>query len=188
MAIELLFNEFPILQTQRLTLRQMSQDDLSEIFALYSDDLVTQFIDIESISTKDEAQELLDFFLTHYTNKNAVRWAITEQPSNELIGTIGFNGFDRQASFTEIGYDLMPQYWRNGIMSEAILAVLTYGFNTLNLHGIEANVTLGNQASEKLLEKLGFTREGVLRDRMYIRGAHHSLIYYSLLQSEYITN
>lgn len=188
MTIAIVFNEFPILTTQRLTLRQMQQSDLDAIFALYSTDDVTGFIDIESISTKDEAQELLDFFINFYNDKKLIRWAITLTGDDTLIGTIGFNYFDGDAQWSEIGYDLHPDHWRKGIMSEAVRAIMAYGFDTLQLHRIEANVTVGNDASTKLLDKLGFTYEGTLRDRMYIRGGWHSLMYYGMLQSEYTEN
>ena len=185
MAIDVLFQHFPILTTERLILREITLADVDAIYQLYSDDRVTQYLDIESATTQEEGIELTEFFIKHYEHKNSIRWAISLHDTPTLIGTIGFNYFDHTAKMTEIGYDLMPTYWRNGIMTEALHAVLDYGFHTLNLHRIEANVTVGNQASMQLLESLKFKEEGTLRDRMFIRGAYHSLTYYGLLQNEY---
>jgi ribosomal-protein-alanine N-acetyltransferase len=107
-----------------------------------------------------EAMDLVQFFIDRYHNQVSIRWAISlhNQPQL-LIGTCGFHPFDNDNSRVEIGYDLAVAYWRRGIMTEALHAMLHYGFATLNLHRIEAVTTPENYASRRLLEKLGFRLE-----------------------------
>jgi len=95
-----------------------------------------------------------------------IRWGIALKGHRNIIGTIGFNNFTKQHR-ANIGYDLQAQFWNNGYLTEALKAIIKYGFKELDVNRIEAEVMQGNIASEKLLAKLGFTNEGVLREWMY---------------------
>lgn len=186
MTIDVVFNVFPTLTTERLTLRKFTSDDVDATFKLYNNPAVTRFIDIDIFSKREEAEELVDFFIKRYEeDKFSIRWAITLREQQEVIGTCGFNYFDHESEWSEIGYDLSSAYWGKGIMTEALKAILNFGFVEAGLHRIEANVTVGNNASIRLLERLKFTREGVLRERLRVKDQHLGVIYYGLLRSEH---
>ena len=113
-----------------------------------------------------------------------IRWGICLEGSDRLIGTIGFNNFTKNHR-ANIGYDLLTEYWGKGIMSEALEAILEFGFNILEVNRIEAEVMTGNIASEKLLHKTGFTNEGVLRQWMHWNEQYYDMTMFSLLKREF---
>ncbi|MCV2504066.1 MAG: GNAT family N-acetyltransferase, partial [Neisseriaceae bacterium] len=102
--------------------------------------------------------------------KRAIRWGIVLKENNQVIGTCGYHNFQEEHSRAEIGYDLNPDYWQKGYMTEAITAIQKYGFKKLKLHRIEAFIFPDNLASRKLLEKVGLQSEGVLRDYFFEKG------------------
>ena len=117
--------------------------------------------------------------------KSGIRWAITLKPDGRMIGSCGFHLYDRRHRRVEIGYELHSDYWRRGIMSEAVGAVLKFCFDSLDLHRVEADVVEGNAASAALLQKQGFTLEGIWRDRVFKRNAFQSLWQFGILEREY---
>lgn len=131
----------------------------------------------------DQAQALIDFFITSYAEKRGIRWGIERKGTKGLIGTIGFNLWSPKHRRAEIGYELLPESWRNGYATEAISAVLQYGFQELKLNRIGAIVFTENEASNHLLLKLGFQQEGILRDYMVQNGRANDTYIYSLLSS-----
>lgn len=86
----------------------------------------------------------------------------------------------------DFSYDLSPKYWNKGIMTEALSAIMNFTFNSLNVNRIEATVSTENIASIRLLEKLDFIKEGILRERSYWRGSCHDMIMFSILKKEYL--
>jgi ribosomal-protein-alanine N-acetyltransferase len=104
---------------------------------------------------------------------------------DQLIGSCGFNAWNKRAFNGEIGYELLPEYWNNGYMTEAISAIVTYGFANLHLHRIEAWVVPGNVSSARVLQKTGFRSEGIMRDKGYWHGRFHDLQLFALLKTEF---
>ncbi|HAV76121.1 MAG TPA: N-acetyltransferase, partial [Anaerolineae bacterium] len=113
-------------------------------------------------------------------------WGVTQKDSGQIIGVCTLWNFDPSFHCAEIGYELNPLYQKQGIMSEAISAVLTFGFTTLGLHRIEANPSAENMASINLLRKFGFKQEGILRERIYFRGRLDDQMYFGLLRDEWL--
>lgn len=101
-----------------------------------------------------------------------------------MIGTVGFNAWSPKHKRAEIGYELHPEYWRKGYATEAVSEVISYGFKELDLTRIGAIVFIENKASNELLTKLGFQKEGVLRNYMYQNGVPYDTYVYSLLRTE----
>ncbi|WP_336771941.1 GNAT family N-acetyltransferase [Paenibacillus sp. MMO-58] len=172
---------FPILETDRLLLREITIEDKADIFACFSNKQVTRYYGQESFEHMDQAQALIVYFATGYAEKRGIRWGIELKETKKLIGTIGFNLWSPKHRRAEVGYELLPESWRNGYASEAISAVLRYGFQELKLNRIGAVVFTDNEASNQLLTKLGFQQEGVLRDYMVQYGKAHDTYIYSLL-------
>lgn len=174
---------FPILHTQRLDLIEIRQEHLGDIFKLFGDENVTRYYNLLPFQTEQDGQKLVDWFRTRFQEGQGIRWGIALKGSEHIIGTLGFNNFTRQHR-ANLGYDLQTAYWNNGYITEALRAVITYGFHTLEVNRIEAEVMQGNIASEKVLEKLGFRNEGLLCDWMLWNGRHYDMTMFSLLRRD----
>jgi [ribosomal protein S5]-alanine N-acetyltransferase len=150
------FTPFPILTTERLTLRQLVLDDEQEIFTLRSDNEINKFLDRKIAESPDDARRFINT-VNEYIDKNAsIYWAITFSDINELIGTICLFGFSDEHNKCEIGYELLTNFQGQGIMTEAVEKVIDYAFNTIKIQKIEAFFHRDNQRSIKLLEKFPF--------------------------------
>ncbi|MCU0498535.1 MAG: GNAT family N-acetyltransferase [Anaerolineae bacterium] len=186
MNLERCFTVFPSLETPRLVLRALRQEDRLAIFQLFSSPEVVQYYDLTQFEALDQADHLIAALIRRYEQRQAIRWAITLRGGGDrLIGTCGFNLFDTCGHFGEIGYDLHPTFWGQGLITEAIAGVLRFGFREVALNRIEANVLPGNRASVRVLTKLGFKFEGLLRQRGYWANAYHDLEWYGLLRQEW---
>jgi ribosomal-protein-alanine N-acetyltransferase len=177
-------NKFPDLTTERLDLVEIQQSHLKDLFLLFGDTKVTEFYNLLPLASEQEGQKLLDWFRSRFKDGLGIRWGIALKGKSDIIGTIGFNNYT-QKHRANIGYDLQSLYWGKGYMTEALKAVIDFGFNELDINRIEAEVMQGNIASEKLLEKLNFTKEGVLRHWMFWNEQHYDMTMYSLLKNEY---
>ncbi|MDQ0225931.1 GNAT family N-acetyltransferase [Metabacillus niabensis] len=173
---------FPRLETDRLILREMTKEDAEGIFACFSNEDVTRYYGQETLEKIEQAEKIVDFFSKSYSEKRGIRWGIERRGTKGIIGTIGFNAWLPKHKRAEIGYELHPDYWRNGYTLEAVLKVISYGFEKLDLTRIGAVVFIENKASNNLLEKVGFQKEGVLRDYMYQNGKAYDTFVYSLLR------
>ncbi|MBC7776709.1 MAG: GNAT family N-acetyltransferase [Phycisphaerae bacterium] len=165
------FTQFPTLQTSRLLLREMTLDDAPAIFKMRSDERVMHYIGKLPMQDIGEARELIETYQKAYQQNEAVNWAIClrEQPEWQ-IGTVGFWKMDKVNHRTEIGYTLQYDYWRQGIMSEAIMAAMEYCFKVMDFHSVEANTDPDNAGSGGVLEKLGFVQEAYFRENFYFEG------------------
>lgn len=180
------FNETPTLETERLTLRAISAADLDDWLAVWrSPGALDYLIDFEGAPQKAMGREIVEWTERIFAEGSGIRWALTLKPKDRMIGSCGFHLYDRRHQRVEIGYELHSQYWRQGLMTEAVNAVLGFCFEALAAHRVEADVVEGNAASAALLNKAGFTLEGVWRDRVYKRGAWQSLWQFGILKPEY---
>ena len=146
------FTPFPILTTERLTLRQLAINDAQQIFTLRSDSEINKYLDRQISNTSDDARN----FINKITKSNSLYWAITLNDKNILIRTICLFGFSDGNYKCEIGYELLTIFQRQGIMKEAIGKVIDYAFNTIKVKKIEAFLHRDNLSSIKLLEKFAF--------------------------------
>lgn len=105
----------------------------------------------------------------------------------ESMGTCGYDSWDRENNIAEIGYDLWKEFWGQGYMREALIAAIYSGFNNMDLNRINAFVALDNLRSARLLESLGFKREGIYREKHFYRGEYFDHYTYSLLRREWNT-
>ena len=188
MSAAAVFHKFPILQVDdELILRQISHDDLEDYFEYLSDDQVLKYVPEECIPrTLERAKEEINYNLDLFRYKRSIYWAIARKSDNKLIGSCGFNYWNRDHARTEISYDLCRKYWGNGIMTRVARSVLGFAFTQMNLHRVEATVTPTNIGSLKVLRKLGFKKEGLLREQKLLHGKFHDAIILSLLQKEYL--
>ncbi|GAC1430333.1 MAG: GNAT family protein [Ktedonobacteraceae bacterium] len=186
MSIDVAFTQFPTLATNRLHLRQLRLTDAEALFAMRSDPEGMEFFGQEPQQSIEETHTLIQRLQTFYDQREALFWCITLKGEDTVIGSCTFFSFGPHFHYAETGYELHRAYWRQGITTEAMSAVLTYGFTELGLHRIEADVAPENIRSKNLLLKLGFTFEGNLRQRYYFRGQFEDEYYFGLLKDEWL--
>ncbi len=184
--VDALFDEFPVLTTGRLVLRQVRPSDAPALFAIFSNPEVTRYYDQPTFTELAQAEALAARMQQRFAEKRTIRWAITRPMEDQLLGTCGFAEWKRHFNCAAIGYELAQSEWRQGIMTETLTAVLTFGFTHMQLNRVEAYVMTGNDASMRLLQKLGFQEEGLLRQYGYWQDAYHDLHLFALLKRDFL--
>lgn len=149
---------FPILTTERLTLRRLRADDEQEIFILRSDREINKYLNRPLSSTISDAASFITAVNENFEQKRSLYWAITMKEQHQLIGTICLYGFSGQGHNCEIGFELLPAFQGNGVMKEAAENVIHYAFNALKVQKMEASLHQDNKRSVHLLEKLHFRK------------------------------
>lgn len=178
------FEPFTEIKTERLLLRKFSLEDAPAIYALRTNEKVMLFLEREPLKNMDEANALVSTIIKNVDDNNGIMWGIClPENSKQLIGNIGFWQIEKHNYRAEIGYMLHPQYWNKGFMQEAIKAVIAFGFNQMKLHSIKATINPHNAASAALLEKAGFVREAYFKEDIYFRGKFLDSAVYSLLNT-----
>src|SRR5262245_14653646 len=153
-----IFDTFPGLETERLILREIVPDDVVDLFRIYSDPDVMRYWSSAPLQRIDQAQQRIADATAAFQAREGIRWAIARKGASRLLGTCGHWRLMRQHLRSEIGYDLVPEHWGQGIMPEAVAAILQFGFERMGLHSVEAQIEPQNQASRRVLEKLGFVQ------------------------------
>lgn len=179
------FASFPELQTPRLRLRQLRPSDANAMFAILSDVEVTRTFGLERFTLIEEAEQRIRAINAGFRQQASLRWAIVRAEEDVLIGTCGYVYWKRPHRHAAVGYELARPFWRQGYMTEALTAVLHYGYTQMNLHRIEALVMPENTPSIQLLHRLGFQEEGLLREYGFWNGRFHNLLIFSLLRQEW---
>ncbi len=180
--------EFPVLETERLILREWSVDDAADLFVFYSREEVFRYVASEPLTTMEQSTFLAASFRSWFReNKPSIVWAVVLKESGRVIGEISLHSWSPENFRTQIGYSFSPEVWGKGIAKEAATAVITYGFKDFypfTINRIEATTSPENTASRKLLERLGFTEEAVLRDFVFEKGKFVDSVMYSLLRTD----
>lgn len=158
------FTPFPVLNTERLRLRQLSVNDDKEIFALRSDTQVNKYLGRQACTTMEDARNFIQKIAETVRQNEGIYWAITLSGNDRLIGTICLFSFSPENEHAEIGYELMPAFQGQGIMQEALSKVINYGFQVIALKTIEAYTHPENTNSINLLEKALFRKQESMDD------------------------
>ncbi|MEI5907635.1 GNAT family protein [Bacillus spongiae] len=178
-------NIFPNLESERLQLRELDFKDTEFIFKLFSNEKVCEYLYDEDVFTNiEEAEEFIEWN-SNPEEKSHNRWGIVRKLDQSLIGTCGFDYWDKYNNIAEIGYDLWYEYWGNGYMKETLEVAIESGFKNMNLNRINAFVALENEKSSSLLEKFGFIQEGIYRDKHLFKGKYYDHYSYSLLRKDW---
>jgi [ribosomal protein S5]-alanine N-acetyltransferase len=177
---------FPILETKRLKLIEITHQHVDYLYEILSLEEVTRFYGTNRFTLPVEASRLIDMFHKNLVDKRGIRWGIKLKENQRIIGTVGLNGLILKHKRAEIGYELHPAYWRRGLAIEAINEVLRFSFMQLDLHRIGAVVYPENEASIHLLMKIGFTKEGILRGYINQNEQFHDTYILSLLKLEWL--
>lgn len=174
---------FPEIQTQRMLLRKFRREDSKDMLVYLSDPEVMKHYGIAPFSSEQDAADEIKWYDSLIEQGLGIRWAITLGEDGPVIGSCGFHNLARRHNRADLGYELSRDYWGRGLMTEAIRAILAYGFTELELNRIQALVEPGNEASIAMLRKLGFTQEGLLAEYEYTLGKYDDLWMFSLLKS-----
>jgi RimJ/RimL family protein N-acetyltransferase len=160
---------------------------MEAIFAIRSTVAATRYSSSLPWASMEIAREWITRVTTDIESNTNVALALERTEDKTLIGSCSLFHMDGQCRRTEIGYDLNPAYWKKGYMNEALKALLNFGFTELNLNRIEADIHPDNIDSAKTLERLGFIKEGHLRERWIVGDEVSDSIIYGLLLSDWRT-
>jgi [ribosomal protein S5]-alanine N-acetyltransferase len=172
---------FPVLTTQRLILRRITNDDANEMYFLRSNEAVMNHIHRPRPASLEDIKPFIQKINDMIDANEGIAWAMALRDEPKLIGHISFHRVIKEHYRAEVGYLLHPGHYGKGIMHEALNAVLGYGFTTMGLHSVEAIVNPGNNASIKLLERNKFMREAYFREDFFWEGKFLDSAVYSLL-------
>jgi [ribosomal protein S5]-alanine N-acetyltransferase len=176
---------FPRLETERLVLREIVPADAEDLFHIFSDEETMRYWSCLPYTSVDQAHRLIEGLAKARLAGVGINWAITLRGDERLIGKCGYNEWRKAHRRGDVSYIVAREKRGMGVVSEALGAMLDYGFDHMNLHSVEAGVTPGNEASTRMLQRLGFRLEGHLRESFLTdRGFVDSLIY-SLLRSDW---
>lgn len=182
MQHEIQFEAFPVLETQRLILRELKLEDAGAMFQFASNVEVVRYYD-PPMTTLEQVQRSIERHRTRFENGEGIRWGITVKREQDVVGTCGFFR-DTPNFLASMSYVLDRPFWNKGLMTEALVAIIQFGFDHFQLHRIEADVAIPNVASLRVLQKLGFREEGRRRERLFENDNFHDEIVFSLLKSD----
>jgi [ribosomal protein S5]-alanine N-acetyltransferase len=188
MKIEDIYIDLPILETERLKLRKFTIDDVSDMFEYSSEPDVSRFVPWETHNSINDTNDFLNYILNQYKSGKIAPWAVEYRTNNKVIGTIDFVAWSISHRRAEIGFILSKDYWGKGLMVEAATKVIEFGFNNMELNKIEAPCMVENVQSQRVLQKLGMSLEGVSKEKYLIKGKFRDMANYSILKKEYKGN
>jgi ribosomal-protein-alanine N-acetyltransferase len=178
-------SDYPIIETERLILRGPKPKDLQRIYDIHSDPEVMKYYGVIPYDSVEKAQKHLDWLISLHTENKGLRPVITVKNEDAYIGDVGYYDYESKHHRAEIGYILAKEYWGNGMMTEALEAMLRFGFNEMGLNRVQALIDPRNNASLRVVEKHGFRYEGTFRDYELEYGEFIDLDMYSLLKREF---
>ena len=185
---EELWKVFPELETERLYLVRLTENNIPDLLKIWGDPVVAQHNGFPPMD-EVEVKHTLNFNEDEFRNCRGIRWGILLKSTGKVIGTAGFNRWETNiGNNAMLGADVAQKFWNQGISSEASRCIINYGFSQMKLHRIEAETSPVNYPAQKVLEKLGFTFEGTLRDAYYWKSEYHTMRLYSLLEHEFNAN
>lgn len=174
------------LQTKRLLLRPLRHADAEAVFRMFTDTKFMEFVTSPPFGSLEEAHALVTRDMSAMASGERIRLGIERVEDGALIGNCTLFRLDEESRKAEIGYGLLGSAFGKGYMNEALISLLEYGFSTLNLNRVQAEIDPKNTNSAKSLERIGFSKEGVLRESCIANGAISDSALYGLLQSEWM--
>ncbi|HEV8338803.1 MAG TPA: GNAT family N-acetyltransferase [bacterium] len=177
----------PTLQTARLILRPLRGGDAADLFAYAADPEVTRYLPWEPHRSVDDSRRFLEDVLERDRRRRPDTWGIVDRATGQVIGTIRLGEYSPAHARASVGYALGRPHWNRGLTTEALGAVLRFGFTEVGLHRIYAYCHVDNAASERVMQKAGMTYEGTLREAMRVKGGYESRKLYAILRSDWAT-
>jgi len=177
--------EIPKLESERLILRELSENDIDDIFEYASDPEVSIFLPWNTHISIDESKDFLKMSHKSFQTTDNIDWGIELKSESKLIGAISIRKWNDDNRCGDIGYVLSRKYWGKGITTEALRSVIKFGFEKLNANRLEAHCDENNTASYRVMEKVGMKYEGTLREKVLVKGKFINIRFYSILRREF---
>lgn len=175
----------PTISGTRTRLRALTNDDAPAVFGIFSDPEVMRYWSHLPLTRPSEAMEYLDDVQAGFETKTLFQWGVCRGEDDLVIGTCTLWQIDGPNLRAEVGFALARPYWRQGWMSDAVTALIEFSFFELGLRRLEADVDPANGASIALLERLGFEREGLMRERWLVAGEASDSLFLGLLRKDW---
>ncbi len=179
------FTHIPELQTERLLMRKILPRDAEDMFAYSHNANVTKYLLWEEHPSVEYTANYVNYLQDRYAIGDFYDWALIDKKTKRMIGSCGFTSIDLPNNSAEIGYVLHPDFWGAGYMSEAVRAVLAFGFERMHLTRITAVCMKENAASLRVMEKCGMRKEGLLRSAVYTKGKHRDVYLAAITDEDY---
>jgi [ribosomal protein S5]-alanine N-acetyltransferase len=177
--------KLPTIKALRVNLRHLEESDTDSLFEIFSDTEALRYWNTPPFRERAEAAQLLAEINDNFRQKALFQWGVARAGDNKIIGTSTLFRLDDQSRRAEIGYILNRRFWGNGFITEALTALVGFAFEKMNLHRIEADIDPRNAASRRVVERLGFQKEGHLRERWIVGDEIQDTLFYGLLRSDW---
>lgn len=178
--------EFPVLESDRVRLRGLREDDVAGLYRLFSDPRVMRYWSRGPMTEHAEAVDYAKTILDGFSQRTVLNWIVADPATDAMLGTCTLYEINPAHARAGLGYALMPDCWGKGLAGEAATLAISYGFLELGLHRIEADTEPNNRRSNAVLEKLGFRREGLLRERFHHPDGIQDSLVFGLLKPEWL--
>jgi len=178
-------NELPTLRGDGVSLRALHASDVEALFEIFGDPEITRYWSRSPLSSLRAAEEFLDEIHAGFEARRLFQWGIELGATGEVVGTCTLFNWDREHLRCELGFALGRKWWGQGIGFHAVSTVLRFAFEALEVHRVEADADPRNERSLRLLERCGFKREGVLRERYFVNGEVQDAVVLGLLRAEW---
>lgn len=185
MMYEDYFVPFPLLETERLIIRQVRRSDAKELYELCRRPETSKYAHWSPHTSLYATKSYISYLLSLKRKHQLTGFVIVEKQSGKLIGTCSYVSIDEDYKTAEIGYCILKEYWGQGFAKEAVDSLLWYGFEEINLQRIYARVLPENIQSVRVLQKCGFTFEGTLRKGFYYKGQVSNVLLYAITDEDY---
>ncbi len=183
--VRAVFAQPPVLETERLILAKISPEHAEDMYEYSCDPDVTKYLTWSCHSSVKETERYIKLLQKKYASGVFNDWGLILKESGKFIGTCGFTSFDYVNNTAEIGYVLAKPYWGKGLAVEGAKRVMEFGFDVFGLGGFCAKCMEGNDASMRVMQKVGMSFEGMYKNGMFIKGSYKTIIVYSVTRENY---
>lgn len=181
-----LFSRIPTLETDRLTLRRIKNCDAYDMYDYSCRSDVTKYLLWSPHPSIDYTKAYISSLQSQYRSGNFYDWAIVLRDENKMIGTVGYTEINTHNNSAELGYVINPHFWRKGFATEAVSALIEFGFVELGLNRIYARYMVGNENSRRVMEKCGMSFEGINRSLLYVKNEYRDIGICAVLADDYV--
>ena len=183
--LQINYQPFPILESERLIFRQLKDSDAPEVFKLRSNPDNMKYIPRPLLKNEEEALAMIHMMNGKIAENTDINWAVCIKNTDKIIGFMGFYRTQPENYRTEIGYMILPEYEGKGYVTEAVKTMLNYAFNSVGFHSVDAVIDPDNVGSEKVLLKNGFRKEAHFIENEYFEGKFWDSVHYGMLKKDF---